>query len=198
MNTVSFSGTRHRSSSPPSASRQMPSTTHRRRASSAPNLRSSSAFASRANSGRLGLSGSSRYSFSQREGWLSEVNQLEPPHLPPLAPIHERSRSRRSAFEPITPPTPPPPPAPPPNVDDEVSQNMEVMARRLEEIRRALSMRERRHRGPSLHGLWVAARGWFGYGPEGTAARRELVSLTGKLLFGTIQVRFSGSCSAAF
>ena len=70
-----------------------------------------------------------------------------------------------------------------------MSQNMEIIARRLEDIHRTLSRQQRRNNGVTLSGLWIAAQGFFGYGPEGTAARREKMTLTWKLLFGIGQVR---------
>ena len=164
------------------------------RSASAPNLRSPPGSASAsASSGEVGTSGSSsssRSSYSHPEWRPHEFHHQPRSHTTPLTPVHDRGRSRRSTFERISVPASAPPPAPGHEIEEEISQNMEVMARRLEEIRRNLSMRRRRTSRVTLSDLWVALRGLFGYGPEGTAARRELVSLAGKLLFGTGQVRF--------
>lgn len=71
---------------------------------------------------------------------------------------------------------------------EEVVVLQEALGHRLDELRRALSRHQRRARGLSLRGCWNAFRGFFGYGPEGTNARKEIVSLIVKLGFGFTQV----------
>jgi hypothetical protein len=178
-------------SSSASPQRHRPIAVHRR-ASSAPDLYGPSSSGSASSSaGAQDSSGSSSYSHSRLEGRSLEFHRHRP-HITPLATIHSGERSRRLTSAPATAITPVPPALPAPEAEQDIAtQNIELMSRNLEEIRRVLSRRQRRHDGVSLRGLWVAARGLFGYGPEGTAARRESISLTWKLLFGTAQVRFS-------
>lgn len=73
---------------------------------------------------------------------------------------------------------------------EEVVVLQEALGHRLDELRRALSRHQRRARGVSLRGCWNAFRGFFGYGPEGTNARKEIVSLIIKLGFGFTQVGY--------
>ncbi|KAF8491024.1 hypothetical protein JB92DRAFT_3007265 [Gautieria morchelliformis] len=166
-----------------------------RRTSSAPDLRSPSSFGSvspgssaRTFTGQGSTESSpySRSSYSHHE-FRPHEHHLPLPHITPLTPSHDTVGSRRSTFDPTTTTGTGPGPPPANTIEEEVSVNVEVMARRLEEIRRTLSRRNRRGR-LTLRGSWVVIRGVFGYGPEGTAARRESVSLAGKLAFGTGQI----------
>lgn len=196
-NTLSLSSIIMSGSLPPHPAQRQRRATVLRRSSSAPNVRtpinsgSTSAASGEAGTSTLTLSSRSRSSYSHPV-WRSYDFQPPPrPRVSPWASVydrehdreHDRERSRRATSE------PPAAPAPTPRLDhdEDISQNMEVMTRRLEEIRRNLSMRQRRTNRVTLGHLWVALRGLFGYGPEGTAARRESVSLAGKLLFGAGQ-----------
>jgi hypothetical protein len=170
-----------------------------RRTSSAPDLRNPSSFGSvsagssaRTFSGQGSTESSpySRSSYSHHE-FRPHERYLPLPHVTPLTPSHDTVRSDRSTFDPTTTTGPALAPAPANDFQEEVSVNVEVMTRRLEEIRRTLSRRQRRGR-LTLRGSWVVVRGMFGYGPEGTAARRESISLAGKLAFGTGQVGATG------
>lgn len=175
--------------SPPPSQRPRYVATHRRTVS-APDphgLPSSASASSSSAHVSSGTPSSSHCSYSHCEERSSEFHRHRS-HITPLAPIHSGEQSFRSTSGPITTSTSAPP-ASTMEGDEDMSQNMEIMARRLEDIRRTLSRQQRRNSGVTVSGLWIAARGVFGYGPEGTAARRESMTLTWKLLFGIGQVR---------
>ncbi|KAF8587991.1 hypothetical protein K439DRAFT_716973 [Ramaria rubella] len=156
-----------------------------RRTSSAPNLRSFSNLGSSVSSDEppsSGSSSSSRTSYSHREWRPHEFR------LPRPAPAdNDRAQSPGSPRSPIEPAVPA---SSTEATAERITENMELMTRRLEEIRRNLSRRQRRSSRLTWRNAYIAAAGFFGYGPEGTASRKEIVSLTGKLLFGAGQVSF--------
>ncbi|GJJ06519.1 hypothetical protein Clacol_000711 [Clathrus columnatus] len=75
-----------------------------------------------------------------------------------------------------------------PRTMEEVVVLSEALSHRIQELRGALSRSQRRARGITFRGCYDAFRGLFGYGPEGTRARKEIVSLVTKLVFGLVQV----------
>jgi hypothetical protein len=168
----------------PSSSPRRRSSVAPRRTTSAPDLRSPSSFgttsASSDEPGSIPSFSSSRSSDLHRERQPHDGHE---PHarLAPLPPAHRATRVRpnRSATEPA--PVLEPPPQQPPT--------LESAARTLEEVHRVIRELQRRDRRRGVRGLWVAARAFFGYGPEGSAQRRDMMSLTGKMLFGAGQVR---------
>jgi hypothetical protein len=101
---------------------------------STPNMRSPP---SSGEAGTSPSSSSSRFSYSHPEWRPHEFPHQPCSHITPLAPVHDHGRSRRSTFEPIAAPAPAPAsttaPVPGLEFEEEISENMEVMARRLEE-----------------------------------------------------------------
>lgn len=95
---------------------------------------------------------------------------------------HDRSLDTRSIMSWMD--VDPSPSEPLPQEPRDVRQVIE----RLEQLRRDVARTRRRNSRPSIRGTWNATRGVFGYGPEGTAARKELVSLIAKMVFGMGQI----------
>ena len=168
----------------PSTSQRRRSSITLRRTSSAPNLHSPSSCGTTSSDDPRSSPSSSSSRFSDfHHDWRRRSTHESHAHsaLPRTARHGDRVGLDRSATEPS--PMVQPSQSPP--------ANLESATRTLEEVHRVIRELQRRDRRRGVRGLWVAARAFFGYGPEGSTARKDMVSLTGKILFGAGQVRFS-------
>lgn len=101
---------------------------------------------------------------------------------------HDRSLDTRSIMSWMDVDPSPSEPLPPSEPLSQEFRDVRQVIERLERLRRDVARTRRRNSRPSIRGTWNATRGVFGYGPEGSAARKEMVSLIAKMVFGTGQV----------